>query len=106
MIAPCALGRLRLRQSLPWVHLRKMEADTPPLEGLPQTMSTTSLFTSDMTSLNVTCQSNSHAGKGQLSGGQLASSFSCGQVQPVALDTGFLSGTTQSDSTGWQQTGG
>lgn len=26
-----------------------MEADTPPLEGLPQTKSTTSLFNSDMT---------------------------------------------------------
>lgn len=33
----------------PWVHLRKIEADTPPLEGLPQTRSTTSLFNSDMT---------------------------------------------------------
>lgn len=34
---------------IPCVHLRKMEADTPPLEGLPQTRSTTSLFNSDMT---------------------------------------------------------
>ena len=34
---------------VPWVHLRKIEADTPPLVGLPQTKSTTSLFNSDMT---------------------------------------------------------
>lgn len=35
--------------TLPWVHLRKMEVDTPPLGGLLQTKSTTSLFNSDMT---------------------------------------------------------
>lgn len=105
--------RAEAKTSLPWVHLRKMEADTPPLEGLPQTRSTTSLFNSDMTSFNVGCSSVQQP-RGdrtvllrptcQLSSG-LTVLFS-GQVESVALATRNLCGTVRSDSTGWLQTGG
>lgn len=101
------------KTSLPCVHLRKMEADTPPLEGLPQTRSTTSLFKSDMTSSNVGCSSVQQP-RGdrtvwlrptcQLSSGSIV--LFSGQVESVALATRNLCGTAQSDSTGWLQTGG
>lgn len=73
-----------------------MEADTAPLESLPQTMSSTSLFTTDMVTSNGGYSSvqQPRKGKGQLREGKPASSHShCGQVQPVALDAGILSGT-------------
>lgn len=82
-----------------------MEADTAPLEGLPQTMSSTSLFTTDM----VTSDGDylPRRGNGQLRGGKPASSHShCRQVQPVALDAEIPSGTgtTQILLTGSKQT--
>lgn len=103
----------------PWVHLRKIEADTPPLEGLPQTRSTTSLFNSDMTNflLLVSPQAlllQSQQPKGEKRGllrptckpfPRMIVHFSL-QVEPVALATSYLCCTTQSSLSGWQQTGG
>lgn len=88
---------------LPCVHLRKMEADTPPLVGFPQTKSTTSLFNSDMTRFN-----HWHSSVGQPRGHRTARLrpscqlfprwiFLFGRVEPVALATRYLCATIQSD---------
>lgn len=115
----CYFHIIILRHSIiPWVHLRKMEADTPPLEGLPQTKSTTSLFNSDMTIVTAgestgtppLIQQQRGDNRGMLRPTcklfpRLIVHFSW-QVEPVALATSYLCFTTQSDSSGWQQTGG
>lgn len=101
---------IEIKASLPWVHLRKMEADTPPPEGLPHTKSTTSLFNSDMTGFNAghtSFQQGDRIGPlrptCQLFPGLIV--LFSGQVEPVALATGYQCGTIQSDyrlATNWR----
>lgn len=101
----------RLKQRIiPWVHLRKMGVETPPLGGLPQTKSTTSLFTSDMATSTTDKFRGSQMGETEVCWGQLSSSgwqsTSLGRSSLWHWPHATCVAYPQSDSSGWQQTGG